>query len=472
MWNTTKMTLLQALRQRYVQVMGLLMVGLFVLVAINGTRVHKARVAGYENATKTMRQAWESIGAVNPHNSAHYGHIIFQPVTGMQVLDNGIRPYTGGMLRLEAHKQNEPVFSAAQQRTELSRFGDFSLAWVLQILLPLFLFLTTFQWVSSDRESQTLRMMAAQRLPPLQYLAGKALAAILIGLSMLAIGITTQYVVFYTAGAGTPIPLGHLGVWLGAFSMYIIALSLLSVGISSIIKNSTASLTLLLTIWVLWMIVMPPMTANMGAAQYPMEHRQAFNTALAEDRKKGIDGHNPADERIKKFEDSLLAHYKVSSMDSLPVNADGLIMQADEYYANMVYDKHFTRIRNTLLNQNSISRTASIANPYLAVRNLSMGLTQSDMYHHMQLLEDAEQYRRVLIQTLNEKMAYGGSKTGDWNWAPDSTWYTSIPDFAYQSPALTRTVSWYGTEWFALFLWIITGATTLWVVSKKLYRIA
>jgi ABC-2 type transport system permease protein len=472
MWNITKMTLLQAFRMRYVQVMGLLMVILFVLVSINGTRVHKARLQGYENASKSMRQAWETIGAVNPHNSAHYGHIIFQPVTGMQVLDNGIRPYTGGMLRLEAHKQNEPTFSAAQQRTELSRFGDFSLAWVLQMLLPLFLLLTTFQWVSSDRENQTLRLMAAQRLSPLQYLAGKSLAAILLGVSMLALGIAIQYGIFYAAGAGIPIPAGHLALWLGAFSTYIVVLSLLSIGISATIKNSTAALTLLLSIWVLWMIVMPPVTANLGAARYPVEHRQAFNTALADDRKKGIDGHNPADERIKQFEDSLLAHYKVSTMDSLPVNADGLIMQADEYYANMVYDKHFARVRTTLLKQNTITRNASITNPYLAVRNLSMGLTQSDMQHHLQLLEDAEEYRRMLIRTLNEKMAYGGSKTGDWDWAPDSTWYATLPDFSYKAPLLKSTLSWYRTEWFALFLWIVAGVIGLVVQSKKLYRIA
>jgi ABC-2 type transport system permease protein len=259
---------------------------------------------------------------------------------------------------------------------------------------------------------------------------------------------------------------------LGAFSIYIVALSLLSIGISATIKNSTAALTLLLSIWVLWMIVMPPVTANLGAGRNPIAHRQAFNTALADDRKKGIDGHNPADERIKQFEDSLLAHYKVSTMDSLPVNADGLIMQADEYYANLVYDKHFARVRTTLLKQNTITRNASIANPYLAVHNLSMGLTQSDMHHHLQLLEDAEEYRRMLIRTLNEKMAYGGSKTGDWDWAPDSTWYATLPDFTYKAPPLKSTLLWYRTEWLALFFWIIMGVAWLVIISRKLYRIA
>lgn len=471
MFTVCKMTILQAIRQRYVQAMALCMAGLFVLVSINGARTHKARLQGYKNATQSMRQAWESMGAVNPHNSAHYGHIIFQPVTGMQVLDNGIRPYTGGMLRLEAHKQNEPAFSAAQQRTELSRFGDFSLAWVLQIMLPLFLMLTTFQWVSSDRENQTLRLVAAQHFPAIKYLGGKALAAIAAGLFMLCLGVLIQFGIFYALGAETPVPKAHLATWFTAFSLYITAISLLSIGISAALKNSTAALTLLLAVWVLWMIVMPPVAANTGAARYPMEHRQAFNKVLAEDRKKGIDGHNPEDERIRQFEDSLLAHYKVSSMDSLPVNADGLIMQADEYYANLVYDKNFSRVRNTLIKQNSISRHTSLANPYLAVRNLSMGLTQSDVQHHLQLLEDAEQYRRVLIRTLNEKMAYGGSKTGDWDWAPDSTWYATLPDFKYKAPALNSTIFWYQTEWSALFLWVLLGVIGLFSLSKNLYRI-
>jgi len=465
-----KITLIQALRQRYVQVISLMLLLIFVLVSWNGTRVHKMRNAAYTEATLTMRNAWSTQGAVNPHNSAHYGHIVFQPVTAMQVLDNGVQPYAGGMLRLEAHKQNEPAFSAAQQRTELSRFGDFSLAWVLQVLMPLFIILLGFNIVSADFENDTIKLIAAQGPHPFQYLLGKALSILLIALILLYAGVTIQYVIYYAAGSGVPMEAAHLVSWLGTYTLYVIVISVLSVALSAALKNSTASLSMQLAGWILWMIIMPRVTANLGANMYPVEHRLAFNTTLAEDRKKGIDGHNPADQRIKAFEDSLLTHYKVSKLDSLPVNADGLIMQADENYSNLVYDNHFTRIRNTLDNQNKVSRYGALLNPFLAARNLSMGIAQSDYKHYLQLVYDAEQYRRYLVQTLNEKMAYGGSKAGEWDWAPDSTWYASLPDFVYQKPTLKTTLYWYSTEWLSLCLWVCLATAWLLWIGRNLFR--
>ena len=50
-----------------------------------------------------------------------------------------------------------------------------------------------------------------------------------------------------------------------------------------------------------------------------------------------------------------------------------------------------------------------------------MGFCGTDMIHHLDFLKKAEDYRRVLIKALNDKHAYGGSKTGDWGWTVDST---------------------------------------------------
>jgi ABC-2 type transport system permease protein len=472
MYTVYKYTLRQLLRQRYLIWMLALLVVLFSIVSWNGARVHLARSHAHTQVTQGMRQAWLGQGSQNPHSSAHYGHYVFQPVSGMQVLDQGIRPFAGGLLRLEAHKQNEPMFSPAQQRTEMSRFGDFSMAWVLQVLLPLFIILAGFGLVSTDSEQQTLRLIAAQGIPAFRYLAGKTAAVVTLGVFATVTGVLIQYIFYYVMGANSALPTGWLASWLAGYALYAVLLSALSVAVSAASDDSRSSLTIQLAAWALWMIVMPRLIANMANNLFPLEHRQQFNMALAADRKKGIDGHNPADEHIAAFEDSLLKHYQVKTREELPINADGLVMLADEEYSNMVYDKHFARIRQTLDEQNRVSSLAAFTNPFLGIRNMSMGLAQSDYRHQLQLLQDAEAYRRMLMKNLNEKMAYGGSKTGDWDWTVDSTYWRTIPDFRYQQPGLATTLGWYKLEGLALAAWLLMVFGWLGWLAKRLYRFA
>lgn len=469
MRTITFFTLQQMFRQRYVRGLSAIMLILFVLVSVQGVQNQNKRLQAFENASLKMRQAWATQGAANPHNSAHYGHIIFQPVSAVQLLDNGIRPYSGGMLRLEAHKQNTPAFSAMQQRTELSRFGDFSLAWVLQALVPLFIIFFCFQQVSSDFENKTLPLIAVQGSSPMAYLYGKWLAASLISWFLLIAGIIIQWTAFAFSKISAPLDFTFMLSWAVGYMFFFAIIAGVAIVISAWLKNSPASLSLSLSLWVLWIIIMPRMSANLGATLYPFEQKVAFNKALAEDRQKGIDGHNPSDERIKQFEDSLLQHYGVTKKEELPINADGLVMQADEEYSNLVYDKHFERIGRVIQQQNKVAQFTGLLNPVMPVKQLSMAFAQSDDYHYMQLLNDAENYRRNLIKTLNEKMAYGGSKTGDWDWAPDSTWYATLPDFQFKAPALKSIWKEHSMNVLAMLWWIILIGIVLNLISKRLF---
>ena len=49
-------------------------------------------------------------------------------------------------------------------------------------------------------------------------------------------------------------------------------------------------------------------------------------------------------------------------------------------------------------------------------------------------MQEAESYRRVFIRTLNERHAYGGSRTGDWGYKEDQEFFNSIADFQYAEP--------------------------------------
>jgi ABC-2 type transport system permease protein len=470
MKNIINLSVMQAWRSMHLQVFILILLGTFIISGINNVLVLKAREKQFEDARQQVRQAWLNQGPQNPHSSAHYGHYVFKPAKTVQMLDNGINSFAGSLLRLEAHAQHEPAFSPAENRTESSRFGDLGFSWIMQVLMPLFIILLCFNSASSDRENQNLRLIVSQGMSRSRYIWGKILGNLLIISVVAIIGMLLQLLIYGVLGS-SKIQMEEWNFmlsWIGTYLLYYFILSTLSVITGALVNSSKSSLILQVSVWVLAIVIMPKITANIGSRIYPLEQKSSFNKALREDRQKGIDGHNPEDKRLKAFEDSLLKKYAVDSLNALPVNADGLLMQADEEYANIVYDKHFARVRETINRQNSIGRMASFINPFLAIRNISMGLTSSDYYQQLSFVREAELYRRYLIHELNTKMAYGGSKTGDWEWKTDPAYWTTVKDFEYPNETLRNVISRYKLEFTSLFLWVILSLLLVKYASQKM----
>jgi len=470
MQTIIKLTLTNAWRSRHLQIFAGILLLAFIVSAINSVLVLKATEQQFETARQEVRQAWLNQGPQNPHNAAHYGHYVFKPVYGVQALDNGIGQFAGSIIRLEAHAQNDPKFSPAESRTESSRFGEVSFSWLLQVLMPLFIILLCFNAVSADKEQENLKLVAAQGIGNKQYLAGKIAANFLIITALACAGLVTQWIVIKSMANATATPQDvlHSTLWFAVYLVYFFILTTVSVCASAWVSSSKNSLLLQVAVWVVFIVIMPKLTANIGTQIYPMQQRTAFERAFRIDEEKGINGHDPESERYKKFEDSLLKKYKVDSISKLPVNLDGLAMDAGENYGNMVYDKHFAKIRTAIKQQNSISKYASLINPFLAVRNLSMGLSQSDYQHQLKFVADAEQYRRYLMNNLNTKMAYGGSKTGDWDWKVDSNYWETVKDFDYRRPSLIWSVKNYWYEAGMLLLWTVFAGLLVVFTAKKM----
>jgi ABC-2 type transport system permease protein len=189
---------------------------------------------------------------------------------------------------------------------------------------------------------------------------------------------------------------------------------------------------------------------------------------MEEDRSKGIDGHNPSGERKKELEIKTLAQYKVDSLAELPINFDGLVMQADEEYGNKVWDKHFGKLYHKFEIQKRNYQLSGLINPFTSLQNLSMGTSGTDMLHHLAFLKNAEDYRRGFIKVLNNKHAFGGSKTGDWDWKADRAFFRSVKAFDYQAPPLKILLSKYVIDIFSLIAWSVLLLILIKLSSKKL----
>ncbi|WP_419506077.1 ABC transporter permease subunit [Methylobacterium hispanicum] len=159
---------------------------LVLLLAVAGLAAWREAAAyGAEVAriTAAERDRWLGQDAKNPHSADHYGLWVFRPSAPLAVLDPGTEPYTGRMVRVEAHLFNDAVYRAVQDAGPLARAGLGSVADIVQLVVPLAAILMGFSAFAADRERGTLRLALGNGVPPGRLFAGR-LAALLVALAL------------------------------------------------------------------------------------------------------------------------------------------------------------------------------------------------------------------------------------------------------------------------------------------------
>ena len=402
-------------------------------------------------AEKHIRAQWDNLEPMNPHRAAHYGVYVFKPISILNSLDDGVSSITGNVLKLEGHVQNEIVHSEASQSITISKFGKLKPSLILQYVVPLFLIFLSFGSITNDKETGRMKLITLQGVPPEKLVLSKSISIWLYGLMLIMLSVLLQLSLGSLAlDAGL-----RLGLTFISYGLYYLIVVCLSTFVSVSFKNNTSAISLLLSTWIVWTIFLPKIWGNTVEKVYPLPSRQNFIAQMKEDRSKGIDGHNPRDERRSKLEKEYLLKYKVDSLSQLPINFDGIVMQADEEYGNQVWDKHFGNNYLIYQKQKKLYQLSGLLNPFSALQNLSMGFCGSDMIHHLDFLKKAEHYRRYLIKTLNDKHAHGGSKTGEWRWTVDNAFFRSIKTFDYQTMLIKDQIENYLLDILVLIVWVI-----------------
>ncbi|WP_179376520.1 DUF3526 domain-containing protein [Winogradskyella wichelsiae] len=420
----------------------------------------------YQNAKDHVRQQWVSIDEMNPHSAAHYGTYVFKPSNLLSSLDEGVNSVTGNVLRVEGHVQNEIIHSEASQMQAVSRFGKLKPSLLLQYIVPLLLIFLAFNSVSNEKQSGRLKLLVLQGAKPIQLIFAKTLSVWLYGILLLTF-IMTAYALFNSQNLSTDIVI-RTGLFFSTYSLYYFIICGLTVFFSARWQNATVALTSMLGIWIIWTMFIPNILMSSAEKWHALPSRNEFQSAMTEDRSKGLDGHNPTDKRSIELKEKVLKEYGVDSVSQLPLNFDGMRMQADEDYGNSVWDKHFGNNRAILKQQKQSFQLGGIVNPFISLQNTSMGFMASDNLHHQAFLLQVENYRRVFIKMLNDKQIFGGSKTGNWSWKEDNAFFKSVPDFEYKPTQISEVLSNYMLDILLMILWSILVIILIVYGTKKI----
>jgi ABC-2 type transport system permease protein len=129
---------------------------------------------------------------------------------------------------------------------------------------------------------------------------------------------------------------------------------------------------------------------------------------------------------------------------------------------------HFGNNRNVLQKQKQSFQWGGIINPFISLKNTSMGFMASDNVHHQEFLLQVENYRRVFIKMLNDEHAFGGSRTGNWGMNADNEFFRSVPDFNYRPTQLSVVFSNYILDLALLGFWSILVLAGILFGAKKI----
>jgi ABC-2 type transport system permease protein len=420
------------------------------------------------------REAWLANPDKHPHRMAHYGHFAFRPKSPLSFFDLGMESFFGNAIFLEAHVQNTSNFSEAGFSTGMLRFGEISLASIIQIVLPLIIIFLGFASISAERETGTLKLYLTQGVSWRELIIGKTVGSLSVALTLLLpiIILTCIARAMMTGVAIGFDDLIRIALLFLAYTIYIAIFCAGTVVISAISRNSKTALSALIGIWLVLVIILPRASQSLGSMIYKTPSKARFAAAVQDEIIKTGDSHNPDDPYYTAFKDSVLKANNTDSIQNLPFNYSGLAMKEGERITAEIHSRHLNQLQERFELQNGFSGIVSFINPYMSVRNVSMALSGTDYTSYTDFQQQAENYRYKMAQTMNTlQIDHISNKSIVSTEQPatiEKKYWASIDDFRYQPVTMVTSLKHELGSMIALTFCLVVVVALISGLSKKL----
>ncbi|MDC6364572.1 MULTISPECIES: DUF3526 domain-containing protein [Flavobacteriaceae] len=297
-------------------------------------------------------------------------------------------------------------------------FGSFDLAFVIIYLLPLLIIAFSYNVLSAEKESGSLRLLASQPIGIQNWVLQK-LGLRFFWLSLLVVG--SLLVVFFSLGLNpfddTPVFLSLLGLILAYMLFWFAIAFVVNLWVGSSAKNAVA----LLGLWVVFVLLVPSVLNQLGNTLYPMPSR---NLMINEMRTLKAEVTKKQDEILDNFlrdhpeyaindttQNRSFWHGYMASQKLIHEELSPLVNSYEEQLQNQQgwIDK-FKWISPTILAQESLNKMA--------------GTSKKDYEEYRkQVVDFAEKWRGHFIPFLYNNQSFSQAD------------YDALPSFDYQTKA-------------------------------------
>jgi ABC-2 type transport system permease protein len=238
----------------------------------------------------------------------------------------------------------------------------------------------------------------------------------------------------------------------GVYAAYFLGWLGVALAVSAVAPSSRLALTVLLSLWVFNGFLAPRAASAVAQALVPAPSAPELQRAIDAD----LEQLTPWNTLVKQTTTALLAQYRVSRPEDLPVNPEGVALSRGEDADTAVYERHYGRLDDIYLRQARAMQWAGLVAPLLAVQAASTSLAGTDYAHHHDFLRAAERYRTAYVRTLNDTIVNQRDQKATWQFTQGRDLWDDVPPFAYTMPDAGWAVRQSGVS-----LVIVLGWTTL-----------
>jgi ABC-2 type transport system permease protein len=253
---------------------------------------------------------------------------------------------------------------------------------------------------------------------------------------------------------------------LASYLVYYLIISTITVLVSLFSKSSGTSLVCTLLIWILFSFITPKVATNFANEAHPYPSKSEFNAAVVEDKKNGLDGHNPWNEAAQKLELETLEEYGVEKISELPFNYSGYRMQKGEEHEAQIYKKHYDILNEIAIKQNKVYESLSFLSPFISLRFLSMDVSNTSDKLHWKFTNAAEKYRLQKQEFLNYDIK-DNSKYGERGYNMTEEKFKQLPKFNFTPPTNSEIIKENTQNILFLCLWLFLPFVGLLIFSKN-----
>jgi ABC-2 type transport system permease protein len=457
-WRIARREFLDWSRDRWRLLAAVGVASVAVAAGLTGAAAAGARASTAMAAQHADYQRWLSQPPRDAHSATHFGLSAFYVPSRLAVFDPGVSAYAGSALFLEAHKQNEPVFTESVDRGAAPRFGELSLTTVIQIWLPLVVILLGAGGIAAEREDGILPQLLATGVPPWQMATGKALA---MAAAALVVIVPSTLVVAVAAGRDVgawPVDAGwRIGALVISLLAYLVFWVALTIAVSARARSWRVAIAGLAIVWCVGVVIAPRLVSDVARARHPLPSRAEQDRLDLQSRIMGPGG-------VEARRQAILAEHGVSTVEQLPIDINVLIAQRVEARINARLDARIELYDRAYAGERRDYLRAAMLTPAVAMDIVSAGAAGSDDVHHRAFLRRAEDYRRLMMDTLTDADV---RKPGERARKADASVWSRMPMFEPAVPTMGGTASRVGVALAALVAWsLLALVLAAWAVRR------
>ncbi len=386
---------------------------LIVFSALVGSQEYRERLVEY-NGLQSVEQ--EKLSDLRVYS--HIKPVLSKKPEPLYLFNRGYADKVGNAVTISHRYVPFKASGGGLNNEVLALFPTFDLIDVVKYVLGLLALLLSFDAISGERESGTLRLVLSHSVSRGRIAQGKYLGGAISLLIPLLLGFLVALFVLNVYS-----PLGLSGEdWIRVLfliisaALYLSLMLLWGLCLSAVTRRSSTALMLAMLVWLMFIVVIPNLSTFLASQAIEVESSRSLRLKVESLEKE-------ADRVIAEYEKNLPPSSIMGDLSIFGIDGEVLVRLGrperyawlvDYYtYSNQTWLRYADRIwdvrREYLYNlsrQASITRGASKLSPAVMVDMMTQNLAGSSLMNHEDFMESTRRYRGEIISYIRDREGF------------------------------------------------------------------